>query len=298
MKKTAVLPIVVAAILWGIIGFFSTTMKDAGMTTFQNVSARMTFAALSLVIANLIANPRQGFCVSIKDLLLLFACGTITLTVNNVFYFTSIERSGMSVAAVLMYTAPIFVIIMSALIFKEKITKKKILALFITFAGCALVSLTSEQNTADAIGILCGVASGLTYALYSIFANGLLKRYTSLTVVMYTYIFAAISSYFIAGPVQTFTALIKTDMLLYAVLFGTLSSALAHGLYSLGMKHTEPSLASIVATLELVVASIVGFIVFHQSLAWYNYIGIGLVLFAVVLLNIKAKDAPTKSTRK
>ncbi len=294
MKKTAVLPIIVAAILWGIIGFFSTSMKNAGMTTFQNVSARMTFAALSLIIANLIINPRRGFRVSVKDLLLLFACGTITLTVNNVFYFTSIERSGMSVAAVLMYTAPIFVMIMSALIFKEKITKKKLLALVITFTGCVLVSLTSKQNTADAIGILCGVASGLTYAMYSIFANGLLRRYSSLTVVMYTYIFATVSSYFIAGPAETFTALIKTDMLLYALLFGALSSALAHGLYSLGMKHTEPSLASIVATLELVVASIVGFIAFHQSLAWYNYVGIGLVLFAVVLLNIRKKESLNK----
>lgn len=289
MKKAAVLPIIAATIFWGFVGFFSTTMKNAGMTTFQNVSARLTFAALTLIIATLFTNPKRGFRVSFKDLLLLFACGTITLTINNCFYFTSIERSGMSVAAVLMYTAPIFVMLMSALIYKEQITLKKLIALFITFLGCVLVSLTSSQNKADALGIFCGIASGVTYALYSIFANGLLKRYTSMTVVMYTYIFAALSAYFIADPVETFVALKNTNMFIYAILFGALSSAAAHGLYSLGMKYTEPSLASIVATLELVAASVVGFFAFNQYLSWYNYIGIILVLCAVVMLNIHRK---------
>lgn len=289
MKKAAILPIIAATVLWGFVGFFSTSMKNAGMTTFQSVSARLTFAALTLILATLVTNPKRGFRVSFKDLLLLFACGTISLTINNCFYFTSIERSGMSVAAVLMYTAPIFVMLMSALIYKEKITKKKLTALCITFLGCFLVSLTSTQNKADALGIFCGVASGFTYALYSIFANSLLKRYSSMTVVMYTYISAAISAYFIADPVETFTALKDTDMFIYALLFGALSSAAAHGLYSLGMKHTEPSLASIVATLELVAASIVGFFAFSQYLSWYNYIGIVLVLCAVILLNLNKK---------
>lgn len=287
MKKYASLAIVAAAILWGMIGYFTTTMKNAGMTTFQNVSARSTAAALSLILATLVKDPKRGFRVSLKDLLLLFACGTITLTVNNIFYFTSIERSGLSVAAVLMYTAPIFVMILSALIYKEKITRKKVLALIITFAGCVLVSLTSEKNPADAIGILGGLGAGLTYALYSIFANGLMKRYSSLTVVMYTYLFAAISSYFVTTPVGTFAALYEHHQFFNAILLGVFCSSLAHFLYSLGMKYTEPSTASIIATLELVAASVVGFLVFGQSLAWYNYIGILLVLTAVVLLNLR-----------
>ena len=288
MKKAAVVPIVIATVFWGFIGFFSTTIKNAGLSTPQTLSARMTFAALALIAATLFANPKKGFRIgSLKDLLLLFGCGTVTLTINNMFYFTSIERSGMSVAAVLMYTAPIFVMIMSAFIYKEKITPIKVLALIVTFAGCALVSISSSKNTADPVGIVCGLVSGITYAMYSIFANSLLKRYTSLTVVMYTYIFAALSSYFVASPFTTFPLMYSTGMTVYAILFGIFCSAAAHGLYSLGMKYTEPSVASILATLELVMASIVGFFAFGQSLAWYNYIGIALVMAAVIMLNIK-----------
>lgn len=288
MKKAAVVPIVIATVFWGFIGYFSTTIKNAGLSTPQTLSVRMTFAALALIVATLIANPKKGFRIgSLKDLLLLFGCGTITLTINNMFYFTSIERSGMSVAAVLMYTAPIFVMIMSAFIYKERITPIKVVALIVTFAGCALVSISSSKNTADPVGIACGLVSGITYAMYSIFANTLLKRYTSLTVVMYTYIFAALSSYFVASPFTTFPLMYSTGMTIYAMLFGIFCSAAAHGLYSLGMKYTEPSVASILATLELVMASIVGFFAFGQSLAWYNYIGIALVMAAVVMLNLR-----------
>ena len=290
MKKTAVIPIVLATVFWGFVGYFSTVMGQAGMNVFQRLSARMTFAALALVVANLVANPKKGFRVKLPDLIKLFLCGTITLTVNNMFYFTSIERSGMSVAAVLMYTAPIFVMMMSAMIYKEKITVRKIIALVITFTGCTLVSVSGTQNKADIIGILCGVASGLTYALYSIFANDLLKKYSSATVVMYTYISAALSSYIVVNPVNVAMAILDSGMIVYAILFGVVCSAAAHGLYSLGLKYTEPSVASILATLELVMASIVGFFAFGQALAWYNYIGIVFVMTAVVLLNVKAKN--------
>lgn len=287
MKKAAVIPIVLATVFWGFIGYFSTTMSEAGMSVPQRLSARMTFAALALVVATLFTNPKKGFKVSLSDLAKLFLCGTITLTVNNMFYFNAIELCGMSVAAVLMYTSPIFVMIMSALIYKEKITVQKLVALVVTFVGCALVSISNSRFHADIIGIGCGVASGFTYALYSIFANDLLKRNSSTTVVMYTYISAAISSYFIVSPIETAKITLESGMVIHAILFGIICSALAHGLYSYGMKYTEASLAAILATLELVMASIVGFFAFGQFLAWYNYVGIVLVMAATVLLNIK-----------
>ena len=287
MKKAAVIPIVLATVFWGFIGYFSTTMSEAGMSVPQRLSARMTFAALALVAATLFSNPKKGFKVSLADLGKLFLCGTITLTVNNMFYFNAIERCGMSVAAVLMYTSPIFVMIMSAIVYKEKVTMRKLAALAVTFAGCVLVSISNSRFHADIAGIGCGIASGFTYALYSIFANDLLKRNSSTTVVMYTYISAAVSSYFIVPPTETFKIMTESNMTVYAILFGVICSALAHGLYSYGMKYTETSVAAILATLELVMASIVGFIAFNQFLAWYNYIGIVLVMAATVILNIK-----------
>ncbi|MBE6704294.1 MAG: DMT family transporter, partial [Ruminococcaceae bacterium] len=148
-------------------------------------------------------------------------------------------------------------------------------------------SISNDRMSADLIGIGCGVASGFTYALYSIFANDLLKRNSSTTVVMYTYISAAISSYLIVSPIETARITIESGMVIHAILFGIICSALAHGLYSYGMKYTETSLAAILATLELVMASIVGFLIYGQYLAWYNYIGIALVMAAVVLLNVK-----------
>ncbi len=294
MKKSAVIPIVLATILWGMIGLFTTLMKENGMETFQNVSARSTLAALALIVMNFIRDRKNAFKVDLKSLLIIALTGFISLTLNNMCYFTSIERSGMSVAAVLMYTAPIFVMIFSAIFFKEKITRKKVAALIITFAGCILVSLTSEKNPADNIGILCGLASGFTYGLYSIFMRNPLKKYSPMTVVMYFFCFAALTSYFVVDPVSTFTALSVTHSWIYAILLAILCSSAAFSLYSLGLSKTDPSLASIVATLEIVVATVVGFIAFDQQLAWYNYAGIVLVLAAMVLLNVKSRAEKEK----
>ncbi len=290
MKKLSVIPIVVAAILWGALGLFTTSLRDAGLSTMQVVSTRAIFATLTLATVNLISGGIKSFKVKLYDLAILFACGTITLTINNYFYFQSIERIGMSSAAVLQYTAPAFVLIMSALVFGESITAKKIASIIITILGCALVSLSTEGNKMDMLGVLFGILSGFTYATYSIFTKGLLKKYSAVTIVMYTYMSAAISSFFAANPVEIVSVLINKNLIITGLIMGVFCSAAAHGLYSLGLKHTEPSIASIVASLELVAASLFGFIFYRQEILWYQCIGIFVVIFAIVLSNIKLKS--------
>ncbi len=141
-------------------------------------------------------------------------------------------------------------------------------------------------------GFLFGLGSGICYALYSIFSRFALNRgYDPLTITLYTFIFAAAVSVAVTDvrPVwQVVTA--DAGSFGYAVLFAVASCVLPYTLYTLGLKYIASSTASIIATIEPVVATIVGAAVFAEPVAFpFGYIGIALVLLSVVLINLPVK---------
>lgn len=87
-------------------------------------------------------------------------------------YFRTMQTTSLSVAAVLLYTAPIMVTIMSVPLFKEKLTASKVAACVLAFTGCIFVTgLLGNAQAVSASGILTGLLSGFGYALYSIFGR-------------------------------------------------------------------------------------------------------------------------------
>jgi drug/metabolite transporter (DMT)-like permease len=184
--------------------------------------------------------------------------------------------------------------VLSAILFKEKLTKIKILSLLLTFAGCLLVTGFSQDSSQklSVLGILAGLGAGLGYALYSIFGKYALEKYDAMTIPVYTFLVAG------AGliPLTDYSALINSfsniSVVLYAVGIGLLSTALPFILYTKGLSKLEPSKASLIATLEPVVASIIGFTVFNETVTLSKIIGILLVIAALMI--IREKPASTQ----
>lgn len=292
LKKLAVLFVLIAGTLWGCIGIFVRRYNALGLSSMQTVVVRMVIASVIFTLFVLIYKPRL-FKIRLKDLWCFLGSGVISVGFFTYCYFTSIELSSLSVAAVLLYTAPAFVMLFSLIFFKEKMTAAKAISLVLAVLGCAMTTgVIGGALTVTLSGFLFGLGSGICYALYSIFSRFALDRgYEPFTITLYTFLFAAASCLAVTD-VRPVIDIVFADVgsVLYAILFALVSCVLPYVFYTFGLKYISASAASIIATVEPVVATVVGALIFGEPLAVpFGYLGVALVFLSVVLINVKFK---------
>lgn len=288
MQRKAYLFILLAASLWGCIGLFLKLLTAAGLTSMQSVAVRCSTAA-ALYFLWLLLTDRAALSICPRDCIYFVGTGILSLVFFNWCYFNTIQRSSMSVAAVLLYTSPVFVMLMSAAVFRENITKNKLLALVLTLAGCALVTglLPLGGTSISLKTILFGLGSGFGYALYTIFGKFALAKYSSATVSFYTFLFAAIGSLPLSGLMQSPQLLLDWRVLSGGLGIGIFCCILPYLFYTEGLRHAEAGKAAILATAEPFVASLLGVLLFREVLTLFKLLGMAAILFAIVLLNHK-----------
>ena len=279
--------IILAGIFWGSMGIFVRKLGTYGFSSAQIVSIRVTLAAVAFSIL-LAVKDRAGFRISLKDLPLFLGLGFGSILFFTVCYFTAITMMPLSTAAILLYTSPIWIMLMSVLFFHEKLNGKKLLALVLAFAGCALVSGISGEGI-PLKGLLVGLGAGVGYGLYSILGTVALRKYSPYTVTAYTFLFAAAGSWLICRPAEMISVFSAAPDRLFLLLFCGLTALVTAVIpflaYTLGLRTVEASRAGILATVEPLVAALVGILVFSEPLTLLSGIGIALILSAVVLLN-------------
>ncbi|TMW71517.1 DMT family transporter [Alteribacter natronophilus] len=292
MYKWAFLLIIGGAALWGTIGIFVQGLYDLGFSPIEVVAIRVIVAFFVIAALLLIRNPSLGK-VNFRHLPLFFGTGIMSIVFFNWAYFTTIQEINLSVAAVLLYTGPAFVTIMSRIFFREAITGPKVLALCMTLAGCTLVIglFPVSAGQLSVYGIVTGVASGFGYALYSIFGKTASRHYSSLTITFYTFLFASAAMLPFSGIVHSAPALLTMEGILLAAGLGTIPTVFAYLLYTAGLNQVESSRASIAATVEPVVAALIGLIVFADQLTTWQFAGMALVLLAVLVIQKRRKPA-------
>ena len=281
--------IIIAACFWGSMGIFVRHLEAYGFTAIQIVSIRLTLAAVIFSILQIFID-RAGFKIALRDIPLFLGLGLGSILFFTICYFSAITIMPLSTAAILLYTSPIWIMLMAALFFHEKLNAKKLIALALAFAGCVLVSGISGDGI-TAVGLLLGLGSGLGYGLYSILGTVALRRYSPYTVTTWTFIFAACGSWCVCRPadmILKFAGAEKLPLLLgFCVLTALVTAVIPFLTYTLGLRTVEASKAGIIATLEPVVATIIGIVCFGEGLTILSALGILLVLAAVVVLNIK-----------
>lgn len=284
-SKLPIIYVLLAGIMWGVIGLFVRRLGEYNFSSLGIVFIRSLSGTLLMGLFLLIYD-RKLFRIRLKDVWCFFGTGIVSLTFFNICYFTTISMTSLSIAAILLYTAPSMVVIMSAVIFHERLTVKKIIAVILAFIGCALVTgVLGETAALSGIGILIGLGSGLGYALYSIFARFALNRgYHSFTVTFYTLLFSVFGGMFFAQPRQMISVIKdKPSMVFFLLLFGLISTALPYIFYTLGLKGMESGLASIIASIEPVTATILGIVVFHEHMSLMGGIGVIIVILSIVI---------------
>lgn len=285
----APLLVLVAGVLWGTMGIYVRTLTELQFTTIEIVAVRAVVTALILFVT-IFVFKREYLKIRLKDIWCFVGTGILSILFFNYCYFKAITMTSMSVAAILLYTAPAIVMVLSAIFFHERITKVKVIALIATFVGCVFVTgLIGDVGSLSPMGILVGFGAGFGYALYSIFSRFALERgYHSLTISAYTFLFATIGVLPMADIEKVFGTPVKDlRMAGFYLVFAMISTVIPYFVYTLGLSKMENGQASIIASVEPVAASLIGFFVFGEMITLNGFIGIILVLGAIVLCNWK-----------
>lgn len=288
MEIMAALCVIAAGILWGTMGIFVRYFSAWGFSTIQITAFRILLAALIFLVF-LAVTDREKLKIRLKDLPLFAGMGIGSIFLMSVTYFSTMQRTSLSVAAILLYTAPVFVMLMSVLFLKEKLTVRKLLALAAAFAGCVLVTGIGGDAAVDGIGIATGLLSGLSYALYSILGIFALRKYHPYTVSAYAFLTAAAAELCFCHPVEMARRTAESDepwkILILALVMAAFTAFAPYLLYTLGLRRVEAGKAAIMATVEPMVATILGVAVFQEELTAWSVWGIVLILLAIGILN-------------
>lgn len=282
-KSKAYLLVILAAVLWGTIGLFVRFLSGTGLTDPQLIAFRSWVSALVMFVWLALRDP-GALSIRPRDWWMFAGTGIISFVLFGLCYFRALQLTTLSTAAVLLYTAPIFVALLSAWLFHERFAARTGFALAMAFGGCVLVS--GPAGGSSWLGIVLGLLSGFFYSLYSIFGKYALKRYSSATVTLYTFIFASLGITPFAN-LPALAGIAWTPSLMVVLLaFAGLSGAAAYLLYTKGLSGLPATDAAIAAIMEPVVASLAGLIAFGETLSLPGLAGVALVLGAILVLNL------------
>ena len=283
-RKGALL-IILAGTCWGVISIFINYLSAAGLGEMQISFLRQFFAVLVFALV-MLTRDRSKFRIPVRDLGLLMLVGFINGVLFNFLYFYTIVHSRASIAVVLLYTSPVFVIILARIFFKEKITRNKFIALVLTVVGCVFVTgVLGEGYTPPAAAILTGVLTGLAYALNNILTSAAVKKNDPLTVTMYTLLFSFMFLIPFSG-LNSLTAMCRANPMILAVAFlmCLVTAVLAQYFFSVGLKLIESGKAAIYGATEPIVGSLVGIFIFHEESNLMKIIGIIMVIAAILII--------------
>lgn len=289
--KISALLVILAGALWGVTSIFVKGLDGFGLNSMEIGVLRTGICTALLFFIILIYRPSL-FRIKLRDIWMFIGTGLFSLVFFSICYFKTIVDAGPSIAVSLLYTSPIWVMLFSAVLFKEKLTAQKIIAIPIAVLGCALTTgiIGTGASLTPQI-IITGLLSGIGYALYSVFGRYATEKYNSLTITFYTFLFAFIGFLCFTKPgeiVQKCTA--DSKAILLAVLIAIVSSLLPYIFYTIGLNNMEASVAAVLVAVEPLVGCVIGITVFHDGASPSKIIGIALILGSIVFLNIRRKN--------
>ena len=267
---------------------FLKNLSSSGLSLIQITACRAIFSSFFLFVYFLVKD-KNLLKIKLKDIWMFVGTGVVSLTFFSLCYFSTILESGASIAVILLYTSPIFILLLSAILFKEKITKIKLFALILTFVGCIFVTGIGGENHLSAKGLFIGLCAGFGYALYSIFSRFALEKYKPLTVTFYTFVFSSISLLPFCNVVEICSSFSEKS-LLFLIGIALICTVLPYIFYTFGLSGLETGKAAILVTVEPLVGSLIGIFVWKENLDMLKLIGIIMIFIVVILINLNCKS--------
>ena len=285
---------IISGICFGSAGIFVRELSE-NMNSTSIISSRILIAILLLGLWIAVRYP-MNFRIKLKDSWIFVGAGVLGTLGLNLCYNFSINELSLSLAAVLIALAPIFVMVFAFFMFHEAITAKKVISIILALVGCVLTSGILENNVSmhwSWIGILVGSASAGFYALYSIFSKlGMKKSYPALTITFYSMLAIAVvllpftqwdnmAHYIAANPLRN---------TLFMVMHSLCTAVCPYAFYTVALDHMEAGKASILCSCEPVAAMVFGLFFFEEIPTVLSVTGLMIVLLALAMLVLSDKS--------
>ncbi|MFP4079859.1 MAG: DMT family transporter [Ectothiorhodospira sp.] len=280
--------VILAALCWGLSGGIGGILMADGwnalVVSFYRGAIGLLFVLIWLALrprGSGLANPRLWFWSAIAGL---------GVAGNFAFYFVSIAEGSVAVAATLMYCAPVFVFLVSFALRLERPTLFKWIAIVMVMIGVVLLTRILETGVGGVtpLGVAAGLLSGLSYALF-IFGFKYAAPHGSPQSILVIAFAALVTILIWTGDAGQAVAVLGSSSWPLFVILGVLGAGLSFIFYIVGLKHTAPAVASIVAMVEPVTASLFGVVVLGESLAALQILGMGLILLTVTALSVHSR---------
>ena len=277
--------VVLAALGWGLSGGIGGMLMADGweplVVSFYRGAIGLLFVLVWLAFRSRgsgLGNPRLWFWSAIAGL---------GVAGNFGFYFISISEGSVAVAATLMYCAPVFIYLVSFIFRLERPSALKWAAIVLTLLGIVLLTriYDIEASAITVLGVTAGLLAGLSYAVFIFGFKYAAPHGSPQAILVIAFVVLATVLFLAADTAQTVSALGTPRWPLFVTL-GVVGAGLSFICYVVGLRNIAPTVASIVAMVEPVTASLFGLLILQESLAGLQVLGMGLILLAVTALSV------------
>lgn len=282
---------ILSGIMWGSAGIFVRKLSELGLNSVSIVETRI-IVAIIIIIASLLCLDKKLLKIKLKDLWIFICAGIFSMLGLNLCYNFAINELTLSLSAVLLSLAPIFVLILASILFKEKLTLQKTVCAILALIGCILSSGVLEEVGAmkwTTIGIIIGTLGAFFYGTYSIFSKiAMLKGYHSFTVTIYSLMAVGIALLPFTDWLKVWE-IIQIDpapMSGFLLLHSLLTSVLPYICFTVALNYVEAGKVAILASGEPIAAMLFGIFFYQEIPTILSLIGLFTVLFALGLLTI------------
>jgi drug/metabolite transporter (DMT)-like permease len=266
------LEVAAAAAIWGSVGIFARFIElpPPAIAFF-----RVGFAALVLGAYFLLTGQTDRLRFGRNGPLLLLM--GIFLAMDWLLFFYAFRLTTIASAVLAAYTAPVFVAVLAPFLIGERLEPSTPAALVLAFAGVALVAVGNAAGggTPNLVGVLCGLGTGVFYALRTVASKAIAGRLPVTTVTFYNCVVAAVILAPALGQIQGIPSPLTWGLLFT---LGAVHTALGIGLYYGGVGRVKAQSAAILTYVEPLVAVVLAAVIFKEIPGWTTYLGGALIL--------------------
>lgn len=277
--------------MFGSSGVFVRTLTQNGIDSTTLLFLRFSIAILPILIA-IFLTDKELFKIDLTDIPLFLVCAMCIVGLN-ICYNDSMNTVPLSLAAVLLSLAPIYVLILAYIFFGEKITSKKLICMALAIFGCILMTgvLETSMENIPLFGIISGIGAGVFWAVYLMSSKKSIERGNhTYTILFYSVIFISIAliPFTSFNQINSFISINPTLTVLFLILHSTFSFALPYILSTLSLKYIDSGVSSIfMSGAEPFAALIFGFIIYSEAPTLMMFCGFLLTIVAMTFLSRK-----------
>ena len=288
MKKIYLILPILAGIMFASSGVFVRTLTQNGIDPSTLLFLRFSLAIIPILIA-IVATDKDLLKIDLRDIPLFFVCA-VCIVGLNLCYNESMNSIPLSLAAVLLSLAPIYVLIFAYILFKERITLKKLVCMFLAIFGCILMTgvFESSLNNIPLFGIVLGIGAGLFWAIYLMASKKSIEsgKHT-FTILFYSIIFITIAliPFTDFNQIAGFVSINPALVILFLILHSTFSFALPYILSTLSLNYMDSGVSSILLSGAEPFAALIFGLMFYQEIPTaLMFCGFLLTVMSMIIL--------------